>query len=72
MGPPLLQTTHNALSVINITIFLINALIIFVKDVIKETLEILFSLTIMTLTLICYCQTISQTSWNQLPKTVPQ
>jgi len=40
MGPPLLQTTHNALSVINITIFLINALIIFVKDVIKETLVI--------------------------------
>jgi len=40
MGPPLLQTTHNALSVINITIFLINVLIIFVKDVIKETLVI--------------------------------
>jgi len=40
MGPPLLQTTHIALSVINITIFLINALIIFVKDVIKETLVI--------------------------------
>jgi len=40
MGLPLLQTTHNALSVINITIFLINALIIFVKDVIKETLVI--------------------------------
>jgi len=40
MSPPLLQTTHNALSVINITIFLINALIIFVKDVIKETLVI--------------------------------
>jgi len=40
MGSPLLQTIHNALSVINVTIFLINALIISVKDVIKETLVI--------------------------------
>ena len=38
--PPLLQTTHNALSVVDVTISSINALIMSAKDVIKETLVI--------------------------------
>ena len=37
---PLLQTTHNALSVVNVTIFLTNVLIMSAKDVIEETLVI--------------------------------
>jgi len=40
MCPPSLQTTHNALSVINVTISLTNALIMSAKDVIEETLVI--------------------------------
>jgi len=40
MRPPLLQTTHNALSVVNVTISLTNALIMSAKDVIEETLVI--------------------------------
>ena len=40
MHPPSLQTTHNALSVVDVTISLTNALIMFAKDVIKETLVI--------------------------------
>jgi len=37
---PLLQTTHNALSVVDVTISLTNALIMSAKDVIEETLVI--------------------------------
>jgi len=40
MLPSLLQTTHNALSVVDVTISSTNALIISAKDVIKETLVI--------------------------------
>jgi len=40
MLPPSLQTTHNALSVVDVTISLINALIMSAKDVIEETLVI--------------------------------
>jgi len=40
MLPPSLQTTHNALSVVNVTISSINALIMSAKDVIEETLVI--------------------------------
>ena len=40
MHSPSLQTTHNALSVVDVTISLTNALIMFAKDVIKETLVI--------------------------------
>jgi len=40
MCPPSLQTTHNALSMVDVTIFLINALIMSAKDVIEETLVI--------------------------------
>ena len=40
MRPPSLQTTHNALSVVDVTISLTNALIISAKDVIEETLVI--------------------------------
>jgi len=40
MCPPSLQTTHNALSVVNVTISSINALIMSAKDVIKKTLVI--------------------------------
>ena len=35
-----LQTTHNALSVVDVTIFSTNALIMSAKDVIEETLVI--------------------------------
>jgi len=38
--PPSLQTTHNALSVVNVTISSTNALIMSAKDVIEETLVI--------------------------------
>ena len=38
MHPPSLQTTHNALSMANMTISLTNVLIMSAKDVIKETL----------------------------------
>jgi len=40
MRPPSLQTTHNALSVVDMTISLTNALIMSAKDVIEETLVI--------------------------------
>jgi len=40
MRPPSLQTTHNALSVVNVTISSTNALIMSAKDVIEETLVI--------------------------------
>ena len=40
---PLLQTTHNALSVVDVTISLTNALIMSAKDVIKKTLVIMKS-----------------------------
>jgi len=40
MRPPLLQMTHNALSVVDVTISLTNALIMSAKDVIEETLVI--------------------------------
>jgi len=40
MLPPSLQTTHNALSVVDVTISSINALIMSAKDVIEETLVI--------------------------------
>jgi len=40
MLPPSLQTTHNVLSVVDVTISSTNALIISAKDVIKETLVI--------------------------------
>jgi len=40
MHPPSLQTTHNALSVVDVTISSINALIMFAKDVIEKTLVI--------------------------------
>jgi len=40
MCPPSLQTTHNALSVVDVTISSINALIMSAKDVIKKTLVI--------------------------------
>jgi len=40
MRPPSLQTTHNALSVVDMTISSTNALIMSAKDVIKETLVI--------------------------------
>jgi len=40
MLPPSLQTTHNALSVVDVTISSTNALIISAKDVIEETLVI--------------------------------
>jgi len=40
---PSLQTTHNTLSVVNMTISLINTLIMSAKDVIKETLVIMKS-----------------------------
>jgi len=43
MCSPLLQTTHNALSMVNVTISSINALIMSTKDVIKETLVIMKS-----------------------------
>jgi len=43
MYPPSLQTTHNALFVVDMTIFLTNALIMSAKDVIKETLVIMKS-----------------------------
>jgi len=36
--PPSLQITHNALSVVNVTISLTNVLIMSAKDVIEETL----------------------------------
>jgi len=40
MCPSSLQTTHNALSVVDVTISSINALIMSAKDVIEETLVI--------------------------------
>jgi len=40
MYPPSLQTTHNALSVVDVTIFSTNALIMSTKDAIEETLVI--------------------------------
>jgi len=40
MRPSSLQTTHNALSVVNVTIFSTNVLIMSAKDIIKETLVI--------------------------------
>jgi len=40
MHPSLLQTTHNALSVVDVTISLTNVLIMSAKDVIEETLVI--------------------------------
>jgi len=40
MRPPSLQTTHNALSVVNVTISSTNTLIMSAKDVIEETLVI--------------------------------
>jgi len=40
MCPPSLQTTHNALSVVDVTISSTNALIMSAKDVIEETLVI--------------------------------
>ena len=43
MRPPSLQTTHNALSMVDVTISSTNALIMFAKDVIKETLVIMRS-----------------------------
>jgi len=43
MRPPSLQMTHNALSMVDVTISSTNALIMFAKDVIKETLVIMRS-----------------------------
>jgi len=43
MCPPLLQTTHNALSVVDVTISSTNVLIMSAKDVIEETLVIMKS-----------------------------
>jgi len=43
MRPPSLQTTHNALSVVDVTISSTNVLIMSAKDIIKETLVIMKS-----------------------------
>jgi len=45
MCPPSLQTTHNALFVVDVTISLTNALIMSAKDVIEKTLVIMKSST---------------------------